>query len=200
MKKISVLAVIAGLTLFSAACAKEPTEALNGARAALEAAQAAGAADYAPEALAAAQTASAALDAELKAQGEKLALTRSYAKATELATAAKAAADAASAAAVSGKEQMKVEATALVAGVRAAIETTKLALAKAPKGKGTAADLEAMKGDIAGVESALADMDSALAAGNFKDAKVKAEASKATLDKVVADVQAAIDAKAGVKR
>ena len=29
----------------------------------------------------------------------------------------------------------------------------------------------------------------------YKDAKVKAEAAKATLDKIVADVQAAIDAK-----
>ena len=199
MKKISVLAVIAGLALFSAACAKEPTEALTSARTALEAAKTAGAADYAPDALAAAQTAAAALDAEVKAQSEKFSLTRSYTKTAELATAAKAAADAAAAAAVSGKEQMKVEATALVAGVRSSVEAAKAALAKAPKGKGSAADLEAMKGDVTGVETSLADMDAALANGNYKDAKVKAEAAKQTLDKVVADVQAAAAAKAGAK-
>ena len=59
-------------------------------------------------ALAAAETASAALQAELRAQGEKLALTRSYTRAAELAVAAKAAADAAAAEAVTGKEQMKI--------------------------------------------------------------------------------------------
>jgi hypothetical protein len=198
MKKIS-LAVIAGLTLFTVACAKEPTEALTGAKAALEAATAAGAADYAPEALTAAQTAAAALDAEVKAQSEKFALTRSYTKAAELATAAKAAADAAAAAAVSGKEQMKAEATTLVAGVRAGVEAAKAALAHAPKGKGSAADVEAMKSDVAAVETALPEMDAAIANGSYKDAKVKAEAAKQTLDKVVADVTAAVAAKAGAK-
>lgn len=200
MKKITVLAVIAGLALFSAACAKEPTEAVAAARTALEAAKTAGAADYAPDALASAETAAAALDAELKAQGEKFSLVRSYTKAGELATAAKAAADAAAAAAVTGKEQMKTEATTLVAGVRSSVEAAKAALAKAPKGKGSAADLEAMKADVSAVEASLADMDAALAGGSYKDAKVKAEAAKQTLDKVVADVEAAIAAKAGARR
>jgi len=197
MKRIPVLSVLAGVALLSVACAKEPTEALTAAQSALAAAKTAEAADYAPAALAAAETASAALDAELKAQAEKFALTRSYTKAAELATAAKAAADKAAAEAVTGKEQMKTEATTLIAGVRSSVEAAKAALAKAPKGKGSAADLEAMKGDVAGVETALADMDAALAAGKFKDAKTKAEAAKATLDKIVADVQAAIDAKKG---
>ena len=170
---------------------------MDAATSALAAAKTAEAADYAPAALAAAETASAALQAELKAQGEKSSLTRSYTKAAELATAAKAAADAAAAEAVTGKEQMKTEATTLVAGVRSAVEAAKLALAKAPKGKGSAADIEAMKSDVAGVAAALPDMDAAIADGKYKDAKVKAEAAKATLDRIVADVQAAIDAKKG---
>lgn len=172
---------------------------MTGATSALAAAKTAEAADYAPAALASAETAAAALQAELKAQSEKFALTRSYTKATELATAAKAAADAAAAEAVTGKEQMKTEATTLVAGVRSAVEAATAALAKAPKGKGSAADIEAMKSDVAGVQTALADMDAAIAAGKYKDAKVKAEAAKATLDKIVADVQAAIEAKKGKK-
>jgi hypothetical protein len=180
MKRISVLSVLAGVALLSVACAKEPTEALNAATSALAAAKTAEAADYAPAALA-----------------EKFSLTRSYTKAAELATAAKAAADAAAAQAVSGKEQMKTEATTLVAGVRSAVDAATAALAKAPKGKGSAADLEAMKSDVAGVAAALPDMDAAIAAGKYKDAKVKAEAAKATLDKIVADVQAAIAAKKG---
>ncbi len=197
MKRISLLPVLAGVALLSVACAKEPTDALNAAKAALEAAKTAGAADYAPSALAAADTAAAALEAELKAQAEKFTLTRSYTKAGELATAAKAAADQAAAEAVTGKEQMKAEATTLIAGVRGSIDAAKQALANAPKGKGSAADLEAMNADVAGVETALGEMDAALSAGNFKDAKVKAKAAKATLDKIVADVQAATSAKKG---
>jgi hypothetical protein len=197
MKRISLVPVLAGAALLSVACAKEPSEAVNAARSALEAAKTSGAADYAPSALASAESAQAALDAELKAQSEKFAPTRSYTKAAELAAAAKSASEAASAAAVSGKEQMKAEATTLIAGVRGSIDVAKQALAKAPKGKGTAADLEAMTADLAGVEASLGEMDAAVAAGNYKDAKVKAEAAKATLDRIVADVQAAIDAKRG---
>jgi hypothetical protein len=197
MKSISLVPVLAGVALLTVACAKEPTDAVNAAKSALEAAKTAGAADYAPDAIAAADTAAAALDAELKAQAEKFALTRSYTKAGELATAAKSAADQAAAAAVAGKEQMKAEATTLIAGVRGSVDAAKQALAKAPKGKGSAADLEAMNADVAGVEAALGEMDSAMAAGNYKDAKVKAEAAKATLDRIVADVQAATLAKQG---
>jgi len=195
MKRICLVPVLAGIALLSVGCASEPTDALNAAKAALESAKASGAADYAPSALAAADSAASALDAELKAQNEKFALTRSYTKAAELAAAAKTAADEAAAAAVTGKEQMKAEATTLIAGVRGSVDSAKAILAKAPKGKGAAADLEAMNADVAGVETALGEMDAAMSAGNFKDAKVKAEAAQATLDKVVADVQAAIDAK-----
>jgi colicin import membrane protein len=198
MKRIA-LPVLAGVALLSAACAKEPADAVSAWKASLEAAKTAGAADYAPAALATAETAGAALDAELKAQSEKFALTRSYAKAAELAGAAQAAADKAAAEAVTGKEQMKAEATTLIAGVRGSLDAAKQALAKAPKGKGSAADLEAMSTDVAGVESSLQAMDAAMAAGNFKDAKVKAEAAKQTLDKIVADVQAAIAAKKGAR-
>jgi len=197
MKRISLVPVLAGMALLSIACATEPTDALNAAKTSLESAKAAGAADYAPSALAAADSAAAALDAELKAQKEKFALTRSYTKAAELAAEAKKAADDAAAAAVTGKEQMKAEATTLIAGVRGSVDSVKAMLAKAPKGKGSAADLEALNADVAGVETSLGEMDAAMAAGKYKDAKVKAEAAKATLDKIMADVEAATSAKKG---
>jgi hypothetical protein len=197
MKRNLLLPALAGVALIAVACAKEPSEAVDGAKASLDSAKTAGAADYAPAALASAETSAAALDAELEAQSEKFAMTRSYARATELAAAAKADADKAAAEAVSGKEQMKAEATTLIAGVRGSLDAARQALARAPKGKGSAADLEAMNADVAGVEASLGEMDAAMAAGNYKDAKVKAEAAKATLDKIVADVAAAVAAKKG---
>jgi colicin import membrane protein len=195
--KRNLLPALAGVALISVACARQPSDTVNAAKASLDAAKMAGAADYAPAALARAETSAAALDAELKAQSEKFALARSYTKASELAASAKSDAEKAAAEAVSGKEQMKAEATTLIAGVRGSLDAAKQALAKAPKGKGSAADLEAMNADVAGVESSLAAMDSAMAAGNYKDAKVKAEAARQTLDKIVADVQAAVEAKKG---
>ena len=197
MKRNLLLPALAGVALISVACAKEPNDVVGPARASLNSAKAAGAADYAPAALASAETSAAALDAELKAQSEKFALTRSYTKATELAATAKADADKAAAEAVSGKEQMKAEATTLIAGVRGSLDAAKQALAHAPKGKGSAADLEAMNADVAGVENSLGAMDAAMTAGDYKDAKVKAEAARQTLDKIVADVQAATLAKKG---
>ena len=199
MKRIW-LPALAGVAFLSVACAKEPSDAVGAAKSSLEAAKTAGAADYAPAALASAETSAAALDAELKAQSEKFALTRSYAKASELAAAAKTAADNAAAEAVAGKEQMKAEATTLIAGVRGTLDADKKALASAPKGKGSAADLEAMNADLAGVESSLATMDAAVASGHYKDAKVKAEAAKQTLDKILSDVAAAMAAKKAAKR
>jgi hypothetical protein len=195
MKKLSVISAALGVALLTFACASEPKEAVNAAKAALDAARTAGAADYAPEAFAAAETAMASLDAELKVQSEKFSLTRSYTKATELAAAATKAAETASAEAATGKEKMKAEVATLLEQVKTALTTTKEMLAKAPRGKGSAADIEAMKSDVAGIEASLPDIDAAMTAGRFKDAKAKAEAAKQGLDKIVADVEAAIAAK-----
>jgi hypothetical protein len=200
MKKLSVLSVALGVALLTVACASEPKEAVSAARAALDAARTAGAADYAPAALAAAETAIASLDAELKAQSDKFSLTRSYTKTAELAAAATAAAETAAAEAATGKEAMKAEVATLMEGVKAAVTTTNEMIAKAPKGKGSAADIEAMKSDVAGVESSLADIDAAVAAGRIKDAKAKAEAAKQTLDRIAADIQTAMEAKKAALR
>jgi hypothetical protein len=194
------LPALAGIALLTVSCAKEPTDAVTAARTAMDAARAAQASDYAPASFSAAETAVANLEAELKVQSDKFALTRSYAKAAELATAAKAAADKAAADAVTGKEAMKAEATTLIAAVKAQVDATKKLLDKAPKGKGSAADIAAMKSDVTGVETSLGEMDAAMTGGRYKDAKAKADAAKASLDKIAADVQAAMEAKKAAHR
>lgn len=198
--KLFQLAVPVVIAVFASGCAQPPAEAVNGARAALDAAKAAQAGDYAPGALAEAETAIAALDAELKAQEGKFALSRSYANALQLATTAKAAADKAVSEAAAGKEAMKADVTGRIEGVKAAVAAAKEMLAKAPKGKGSAADLEAMKTDLAGIEASFADVDKAIADGKFKDAKAKLDAAQQGADKIKADIEAAIAAKSGAKK
>jgi hypothetical protein len=117
---------------------------------------------------------------------------RSYAKATELAAAAKVAAETAQQRAVEGKEQARNEATQLVADARVVLDEAVLMLEKAPRGKGTQADLAVMKSDLAAVEVSLGEANSALAASNFDEARTKAQAAIQAAGQVKAAVEQAL--------
>jgi len=96
-------AMALGLALTVTACAAPPAAEVDAARAATDKAVAAHADQYAAESLKAAEEARAALDAELKVQEGKW--FKSYDRAKELATAAKAAGDKAAADAVGAREK-----------------------------------------------------------------------------------------------
>src|SRR3970282_1793010 len=92
MKRLAAVLLGASLAVWTAGCAQPPTAEVDAARAKVKAI-AAEAAAFAPDAYKAAQDAVAQLDAETRAQAEKFALTRSYARVSELAAAAGTAAD-----------------------------------------------------------------------------------------------------------
>ncbi len=188
-----VLAVVAG-------CAKPPQADVDSAKQAVEAARAAQASEYAPESFRSAEDAQAQLDTELKAQEEKFALFRSYKKAAELAGAAKAAAEKAATDAAAGKEQAKGEAEALITEAKAARDEARAMLEKAPKGKGTAADLEALKADLTSVDTTIADAEAAFSAERYLEAKSKAEAAKSSAANVKAAVEQAMEARRAARR
>jgi hypothetical protein len=188
------LVLIAGLALI-AGCAKAPQMDIDAARASIEAAKTAEAPEYAPRALASAQDAVSAMDAELAAQQKKFALFRSYKKAKELAAAAKTAGDQAAQTAATEKEKARQEATNLIAQSKAALEEAKAMLAKAPRGKGTQADIKALESDLAAAEMALVEVDNVFASGKFLQAKAKANAAMAQIQNVKNAIQAAIDAR-----
>jgi chromosome segregation ATPase len=193
-KMMAVLPLVFALVLV-AGCSKPPQDAINAANAAVDAAKSAGAADYAADALTAVDNAKAALDAELKAQEDKFSLFRSYKHAEELSADLKAKADQAATAAKAGKEQAKNDATTAIADATSALTEAKGMLEKAPKGKGTAADLEAMKADLTAAESKIAEASTAMQGEKFKDAKAQADAAKSTIQGVVSQIQAAMEAK-----
>jgi hypothetical protein len=197
-KMMALLSLVFALVLV-AGCAKPPQQAIDGANASIEAAKQAGAADYAPDSLRAVDDAKAALDAELKVQQDKFALFRSYKKTDELVNDLKTKADKAAADAKAKMEQAKNDATAAIQNVTTALTDAKAALDKAPKGKGTAADLEAMKADLAAAEASLNDANAAMTSNDFKGAKAKAEAAQSTIQNVMSQIQAAIEAKSGKK-
>jgi hypothetical protein len=194
MRKMMMVSALV-LVMVMVGCQKPPQQAIDVAKAAVDAARAAEATDYAPDSLKAAEDAVAALDAELKAQEGKFALFRSYKKTQELADALKAAGEKATADAQAKKEQVKQEAQTLITDATTALTEAKALLEKAPKGKGTQADLEAMKGDLAGVESSITEAQNAFNAEKYLDAKSKAEAAKTTAGNVKTSIEQAIEAK-----
>ncbi len=195
--RIITFILVVGFGLLAAGCSQPPSEAVNAAKAALEAAREAEGGDYAPESLGAAEDALNQLEAEIATQGEKFALLRSYAKAEELAASAQTAAEKATRDAAAGKEAARLKATETMESVRASLEEVNGLLAKAPRGKGTRAEIDAMKADVAAVESGFEDFDAAMAGEHYLEAQAKAEAAQETLDRVKAEVQGAIDARKG---
>lgn len=188
--------VIVGL-LVIVGCAKPPQVDIDAARQALNAAKTPDATEYAPDSLSEAENAMALLDAEMKIQADKFALFRSYEKTAELVRGAKAAAEKSAADTAAAKETARNEASEAINNVRTQLTEAKALLEQAPKGKGTQADIAALKADLDGIELGLAELDTTFASGRYLDAKAKAASATQNIDRIKADVQAAIDAKMG---
>ncbi|HSB80115.1 MAG TPA: DUF4398 domain-containing protein, partial [Candidatus Methylomirabilis sp.] len=152
----SVLAVSVLAALVLAGCGSQPAQEIQAAKAAVDAAVADGGEKFAPaETKGASDALNAALE-EVKTQDGKF--FKNYDKAKEMLAKAKADAETVKAGLAAKKEQAKNEATASLTAASDAVAAAKAALSKAPKGKGAAADIEAMKGDLQGLEAALAEV------------------------------------------
>lgn len=193
MKKLLVvlasLALVASLT----ACAKAPVEEVNATKGALDAAVAEGAQQYTPEDYKMVADQLAAANAEIKVQEEKF--FKNFDKAKQILAKAKADADALKGKVAARKEELKQAAIATMAQVTTALEEAKALLAKAPKGKGSKAEIEAMMTDLAGVEAMIPEVQPMLDGGDFIGANEKANAILARINAVISEVNAAIEAK-----
>lgn len=174
--KISAFGLVVLALLFVVGCAKQPTEDMEKANAAVSAAAAGGAEKYAPaEAKALKDSLTAALD-EVKAEDAKY--FKNFDKAKGMLTKASADAEALKGTIAKKKEEAKQKATATQGEAKTAIEDAKKLLAKAPKGKGTQADIEAMKADVKGLEDGLAEVQKLFDAEDYLQAASKATAIK----------------------
>jgi len=178
MKKSKSFFMIAGLAMmvFAAGCGKQPVEDITAAKSAVEALVAEGADKYATEELKFANDDLSAAMAEVKAQDEKT--FKNYDKAKELLAKAKTTAETAKADVPAKKEQAKVAAIAAQEAAKIAVDEATSLLAKAPKGKGTQADIEAMKADVAGLEQSLTEVQSLIDGGDYNAATEKANPIK----------------------
>src|SRR5512134_1003776 len=172
-------------------CAKPPTQEMDAAKVAIDAAVAAGANKYAVEGLKSLNDAMAAAQDEVKKQEGKLFKNYDNAKAMI----AKVTADAAALKTETEqkKEQAKQEANDASAAAAAAVAQAKALLAEAPTGKGTKAEIEAMKADLAGIEGSLPEIATLITSEEYFAATDKAKAISAKAADISAQVQAAID-------
>lgn len=187
-------------TLFVTACAKPPQEEMTAAQAAIDQAKGAQAEIYASNTYRAAGDSLAAATAEIQAQASKFALFRKYDRAKALIAASQTTAAKAQNEAVAEKERAKGAANEALTMATAAVDSAKVVLATAPVGKDNKADVERMKADLAGAETALEGVRQAISSEDFYGAKQKADDIKNQSMTIVNDVNAAIEKMRGGKK
>jgi len=174
VKRLS--AVLVGLVMVSTlvACGKQPVEEINATKAAMEAAVSEGANKYVADEYKVVDGALVAAMEEVKLQDSKM--FKNYDKAAQMLAQVKADSEALKTKAIAEKQRLMDQATADLAAAKTAVATAGDLVANAPKGKGSAADIMAMKADVAGLETALAEVQPLIDAGDFAAASEKAQA------------------------
>ncbi|MDD8020414.1 MAG: hypothetical protein PHU81_04395 [Acidobacteriota bacterium] len=195
LMKISVLGLLV-VFLFTS-CAKQPTQQINDAKAAIDAVVNAGGNVYAKDELKKLNDDySAAMD-EVNAQAKKL--FKKYGKAKEMLAKVKTDAEGVAQLIPARKEEAKNDAVNALDEAKAAYDAAKALLDKAPKGKGTKADIEAMKSDLAGLEAQLAEVQTSIDNEDYFGARDKAVSIKEKADAISEQVKAAIEKVKGKK-
>jgi len=191
MKNIVKGLTLALIVVFAfTSCAKQPTQLMDAAKAAIQGVVDAKGSIYAKDELAKLNSdLQAALDA-VTAQSKKF--FKKYGPAKEMLTKVVADADSVKALIPGRIAEAKAAAETEINAAKAAVEEAKALLEKAPKGKGTKADIEAMKADLAGLETAMADVDGAMSAEDYFGAKDKAVVIKEKAAAITEQINAAI--------
>ncbi|HCS49324.1 MAG TPA: hypothetical protein DIW61_14140 [Candidatus Aminicenantes bacterium] len=178
------------VSLFSS-CAKQPTQAIDAAKAAIEAATQEGASVYAADELKKLNDDLQAAVDEVSTQSKKF--LKKYGTAKEMLTKVQADGDALKATIPAKKEAAKNAAIQAQTEAKAALDEAKALLEKAPMGKGTKADIMAMKADLAGLETSFAEVQTAIDSEDYFGASAKAATIKEKATVTSDQVKAAIE-------
>lgn len=187
-KALLRISLVLGLTVLLAGCASAPTQNINAAKAAIASVQTDDVRTYAPESLKAAEDELNKALADVQAQDNKFGLSRDYKQATTMLKSAQDLAEKAKNDAQVAKAKAKSDAEATIAALPQTIDEAKKALAKAPKGKDTKADLEMMQNDLKLAEEALVEANTAMAESKYSDALAKADSAKSKATAIIDQV------------
>ena len=191
-----VLAIALGIMI--AGCSKPPTQDLDAASASIKDLTNAGAEKYAPEDLKKLNDQVAAANDEIKSQEGKY--FKSYDKAKEMLTKVKADADALKPTLAAKKEEAKKTATAAQDAAKTAVDEAKNLLVKAPVGKESRADIEALKADVKGLDEGLAEVQNLMTSEDYRTATDKAKVISDKAAGVSGQVKQAMEKVAAAKK
>ena len=193
--KLMVLSMIMMFVLVG--CGTLPQEELTAAKASIDAVVAEGAQKYAAEDAKKLNESMQAVQDEIKVQEGKT--FKDYAKTKELLAKVKADAATLKAALPAKKEEAKKNAAAAIEAANASVAEAKALLAKAPKGKGSKADIEALKADLKGIEDSMAEIKTANDAEDYNVAIEKSNAVKTKAAAISEQIKQAME-KVGTKK
>ena len=186
--RYSILGLVLVL-IFVVGCSKPPTEELNAAKSAVDA--------VAPEASKYVAEDAKKLNDDLQAAQNEI-NAKNYKQAKDILLKVKADAETLKTTLPQKKELAKNNAIAAQDAAKTAVTDAKALLAKAPKGKGSKADIEAMKADIKGLEESLPEVQSLIDAEDYAVATEKANVIKEKAAAVSDQINQALE-KVGAK-
>lgn len=195
-KAIKVLLIsMATITLLTA-CGKVPVEQIDLAKSSMDAVAGEGAEKYAPAEFKVISDQFAAAMAEVKVQDGKF--FKNYDVIVLDLDQLKVDADALKTKVAARKEELKVAAGTALSEAQAAVAEAKSLLEVAPQGKGSMADIEAMKSDVVGLDTELETVTPQIDAGEYIVAIEKAHAVAAKAMLISNDIKTAQEKLAAV--
>jgi len=201
MNKKRLMYVLLGVMMMALllGCSKKPEQELADSKAVLEAVAAEGGEKYAAEELNVIQSEmTAALD-EMAVQDGKF--FKNYDKTKEMLAQVKAKSEALKAEIPARKEKAKTDAQAALDAATMAVTDAKALLGKAPRGKGSMADIEAFNADVQGLESAITEAQNLMTSEDYFVAMDKANGIKDKATEISTQVTEALEkVKASRKR
>ncbi len=184
------LVLVLAIALVLAAC-KQPTQQINEAQAVIDEIAKAGADKYAAAEFKTLSDDMKAAQDEIAVQDKKF--FKKFGTAKDMLAKVKTDAEALKAALPGKIDAAKNAAIAIQAEAKTAIDEAKELLEKAPKGKGSKKDIEALQADLAGAETAFAEIQTAFDAADYLGAADKAKSVKEKAVAVADQVKAAIE-------
>lgn len=189
LTKLFVMCVVCMVMLVG--CAKEPTKEIDEAKAAIETALQEGGNIYAATEIEALNNDLTAVTDEAKAKTGKL--FKSNKEAVEKLLKIKTAAEELKATIPAKKEEAKNNALALQTEAQTALDEAINLVAKAPKGKGTQADIAAFKADLTALQGSLPEIQTAIDGEDFLGAAEKAKTIKEKATAISDQIKQAIE-------
>ena len=190
---VSMMAVV-----LLTACAEAPNNELASAQSSIDTIVSEGAEIYTPEQLKSINNKLEEAKAELKVQEGNF--FKNYDLAKHTLAQVKSDADALKGQIAQRKEELKVAATTALSEAVAALTEAKAMLEVAPQGKGSLADLQAMKSDVVGLEAELEGIQPQIDSGEYIAAAEKANAVAARAMTINSDISQAREKIAAAKK